>query len=49
MAMKKKPNLTRARILKTLRDHDEALNRYSVKQIGLFGSSREGSRTAAAT
>jgi uncharacterized protein len=42
MAMKKKPNLTRARILKTLRDHDEALKRYSVKQIGLFGSYARG-------
>lgn len=35
---KKKPSLTRARILKTLRDNDEALKKYSVRRIGLFGS-----------
>ena len=34
----KKPSLTRARILKTLRDHDDALKKYSVRRIGLFGS-----------
>jgi hypothetical protein len=39
---KKQPNLTRARILKTLRDHDEALKKYSVKRIGLFGSYAQG-------
>ena len=39
---KKKPSLTRARILKTLRDHDEALKKYSVKRIGLFGSYARG-------
>ena len=39
---KKKPSLTRAGILKTLRDHDEALKRYSVKKIGLFGSFARG-------
>ena len=39
---KKKPGLTRARILKTLRDHDEVLKKYSVKRIGLFGSYARG-------
>ena len=39
---KKKPTLTRARILKTLRDHDEALKKYSVQRIGLFGSYARG-------
>jgi len=42
--MKKKPNLTRARILKTLRDQEEALKRYSVKRIGLFGSYARGNQ-----
>ena len=37
-AMKKKPNLTRARILKVLREHEDLLRKYSVKRIGLFGS-----------
>ena len=40
--MKKKPTLTRAKILKALRDHDEALRTYSVKRIGLFGSYARG-------
>ena len=39
---KKKPSLTRARIIKTLRDHDETLKKYSVKRIGLFGSYARG-------
>ena len=39
---KKTPSLTRARILKTLRDHDDTLRRYSVKRIGLFGSYARG-------
>lgn len=39
---KKKPSLTRARILKTLRDNDEPLKKYSVKRIGLFGSYARG-------
>lgn len=39
---KKKPSLTRARILKTLRDHDDALKKYSVRRIGLFGSYARG-------
>lgn len=39
---KKKPSLTRARILKTLRDNDEGLKKYSVKRIGLFGSYARG-------
>lgn len=34
----KKPNLTRALILQTLRHEQAALRRYSVKRIGLFGS-----------
>ncbi|MBI1875840.1 MAG: nucleotidyltransferase family protein [Acidobacteria bacterium] len=38
----KTPGLTRARILKTLRDHDETLKKYSVKRIGLFGSYARG-------
>src|SRR5436190_24359782 len=37
MAMKKKPSLTRARILKTVREQEEVLEKYSVKRIGLFG------------
>ena len=39
---KKTPSLTRAGILKTLRDNDEALRKYSVKKIGLFGSYARG-------
>lgn len=39
---KKTPSLTRARILKILRDNDEALTKYSVKKIGLFGSYARG-------
>ena len=39
---KKKPSLTRARILKILRDQDETLKKYSVKRIGLFGSYARG-------
>ena len=35
---KKRPSLTRARILKMLREHDEVLKKYSVRRIGLFGS-----------
>jgi len=43
MAMKKKkPSLTRARILKVLRDQEETLKKYSVKRIGLFGSYARG-------
>ena len=37
-AMKRKPTLTRARILKVLREHEDLLRRYSVKRLGLFGS-----------
>jgi uncharacterized protein len=44
MAKKKKLSLTRARILKTLRDQEEALKKYSVKRIGLFGSYARGSQ-----
>jgi len=33
-AMKKKPTLTRARILKVLREHEDLLRRYSVKRLG---------------
>ena len=42
MAMKKKPTLTRARILKVLREHEDLLRRYSVKRLGLFGSYARG-------
>ena len=40
--MKQKPSLTRAKILKALREHDETLKKYSVKRIGLFGSYARG-------
>jgi hypothetical protein len=40
--MRKKPSLTRARILKALREHEDLLKRYSVKRIGLFGSYARG-------
>ena len=40
--MRKKPALTRARILKALRDCDDELKKYSVKRIGLFGSYARG-------
>ena len=39
---KKKPSLTRARILRILRDQEETLKKYSVKRIGLFGSYARG-------
>src|SRR3990172_824593 len=41
-AMKKKPTLTRARILKVLREHEDLLRRYSVKRLGLSGSYARG-------
>ena len=41
-SMKKKPTLTRARILKVLREHEDLLRRYSVKRLGLFGSYARG-------
>lgn len=44
--MKKKPTLTRAKILKTLREHQDVLEKYSVKRIGLFGSYARGDQTA---
>ena len=40
--MKKRPSLTRDRILKMLREHDEVLKKYSVTRIGLFGSYASG-------
>jgi len=40
--MRKKPSLTRARILKALREHEDLLKKYSVKRIGLFGSYASG-------
>ena len=43
--MKKTPRLTRARILKALREHDDLLRTYSVKRIGLFGSYVRGQQT----
>ena len=36
--MKRTTKLTRAGILKLLREHEAMLRRYSVKRIGLFGS-----------
>lgn len=42
--MKHKPSLTRTSILKALREHDEALKKYSVKRIGLFGSYARGKK-----
>jgi uncharacterized protein len=40
--MKKKPSLTRASILKALREHEDLLRKYSVKRLGLFGSYARG-------
>lgn len=40
--MNRKPSLTRARILKALREHEDLLRKYSVKRIGLFGSYARG-------
>ncbi len=40
--VKKKPSLTRASILKALREHEDLLRRYSVKRLGLFGSYARG-------
>jgi predicted nucleotidyltransferase len=40
--MKKKPGLTRASILKALREHEDLLRKYSVKRLGLFGSYARG-------
>jgi len=45
MAAKKKPSLTRAKILKTLREHEDTLKKFSVKRIGLFGSFAKGRGT----
>lgn len=42
--MKKKTTLTRAKILKALRDQDEVFKKYSVKRIGLFGSYARGTQ-----
>lgn len=36
--MKRTTKLTRASILRTLREHEAILRKYSVKRIGLFGS-----------
>jgi len=41
-----KPRLTKAQIVRTLRKEDEALKRYSVKRLGLFGSFARGEQTA---
>jgi hypothetical protein len=38
-------NLTGAQILQTLREHDEALKRYAVQRIALFGSYAKGEET----
>lgn len=42
-----KPRLTKAQILRVLKQNDELLKRYSVKRIGLFGSYARGKQTAA--
>lgn len=39
-------NLTGERILQTLREHDRALRKYSVRRIALFGSYAKGKETA---
>lgn len=39
---KKRPGLTRAAILKALREHEDVLRKYSVRRIGLFGSYARG-------
>jgi len=39
--------LSRTRILKTLREHDERLRAFSVRKIGLFGSYAKGNETDA--
>lgn len=36
--MKNNKTLTRAAILRELRDHNDVLKKYSVRRIGLFGS-----------
>jgi predicted nucleotidyltransferase len=41
-SMKTKPSLTRASILKALREHEDLLRKYSVKRLGLFGSYARG-------
>ena len=41
------PTLTGAQILQTLREHNEALRRYSVRRIALFGSYAKGEETPA--
>ena len=43
--MKKNGNLTRQRILKSLKDRPEMLRKYRVKRIGLFGSYATGKQT----
>jgi len=40
--MKKKRSLTRASIMKALREHEDLLRKYSVKRLGLFGSYARG-------
>lgn len=42
-----KPRLTKAQILKALKDNDDLLKQYSVKRIGLFGSYARGKQTPA--
>jgi len=41
-----KPRLTKAQIVRTLKKQDAALNSFSVKRIGLFGSYARGEQTA---
>lgn len=40
-----KPRLTKAHILKALKKNEAALEQYSVKRIGLFGSFARGEQT----
>lgn len=41
-----RPRLTKAQIVRTLKKQDDALKRYSVRRIGLFGSYARGDQTA---
>ena len=44
--MKRNGNLTRQKILKSLKDREEVLRKYAVKRIGLFGSHATGKQTS---
>lgn len=43
--MKRKANLTRQQILRSLKERQEILRRYKVKRIGLFGSYATGKQS----